>query len=170
MLVSSSSSSSSSSSRRTRSYTTLRSTQVEYLKDKESAEDAAARLARLENTPNHKSKELKRLEERSAAAALKQADTYRTLRVHVHTAHAHAAHAHRTCTPHMHMHRTGTARIAHAHDASRAATHLETGWRTHLVLMSGGDRVQAQLTRGAVHRAAVEALRGGVAPGGGHDA
>ena len=97
--------SSSSSRHCTSSYTALRSTQVEYLKDKESAEDAAARLARLENTPNHKSKELKRLEERSAGAALKQAGTYRTLSVHVHTAHAHAhAHATCTCTCHMHMH------------------------------------------------------------------
>ena len=115
---------SSSSRRCTSSYTTLRSTQVEYLKDKESAEDAAARLARLENTPNHKSKELKRLEERSAAAALKQADTYRTLRVHVHTAHAHAAHAHRTCTC------TCTCTCpAHALHASR--THMTHRVRPH---------------------------------------
>ena len=129
---------------------TLRSTQVEYLKDKESAEDAAARLAKLENTPNHKSKELKRLEERSAAAASKQ-----------------AAHTVRCmCTHRTHTHCTCTAYAPHSH----IMCGLEASGDTPRPRMAGGDRVQAQLPRGAVHRATVEALRGGAAPGGGHHA
>ena len=129
---------------------TLRSTQVEYLKDKESAEDAAARLAKLENTPNHKSKELKRLEERSAAAASKQ-----------------AAHTVRCmCTHRTHTHCTCTAYAPHSH----IMCGLEASGDPPRPRMAGGDRVQAQLPRGAVHRATVEALRGGAAPGGGHHA